>query len=238
MSLGDAYELRGEEPETIEQLVERRSLRRGAESQGRDAPAEHQGKPRMKDPRGRKPKGAASEPRQSPSEAGDGGGGVMLGKLVGPEEPGPGRRATTPGPEAGRRCSGPRVSRRVRIGPWLTVQPNRYAFCRPSRPRRRRSTAPGSGADCDCVHECRRQRGSRVRKTQARRAAAVRPMRLARRSRSRPGTLWRQRTMSSSTWRRSSAVQAVRCRWPPRDRTRGRRGITTFFTSAERTSPA
>ncbi len=35
------------------------------------------------------------------------------------------------------------------------------------------------------------------------------------------GTLWRRRTMSSSTWRRSSAVQAVRCRWSPRDRARG-----------------
>ena len=45
---------------------------------------------------------------------------------------------------------------------------------------------------------------------------AVRPIRLARRSHSRPGTLWRQRTMSSSTWCRSSAVQTVRCRWSPR----------------------
>ena len=34
------------------------------------------------------------------------------------------------------------------------------------------------------------------------------------------GTLWRRRTMSSSTWRRSSAVQPVRCRWSPRDRAR------------------
>ena len=68
-----------------------------------------------------------------------------------------------------------------------------------------------------------RQRGSRLRQTQARRAAVVRPMRLARRSPLERRDVVRQRTMSSSTWRRSSAVQAVRCRWSPGDRARARR---------------
>ena len=49
-----------------------------------------------------------------------------------------------------------------------------------------------------------------------------------------PRDVWRQRTMSSSTWRRFvRRRQAVRCRWSPRDWAPGRRrGITTFSTSA------
>ncbi len=57
-------------------------------------------KPRKKDPRGRKPKATPAEPGQSPGETGDGGGGITLGPLVDPEEPGPGRPTATPGPEA------------------------------------------------------------------------------------------------------------------------------------------
>ena len=99
VSVGDAYELRGEEPETIKQLVE--DVRSGAAPNLRAAMRQRgiEGKPRKKDPRGRKPK-AASEPGQATAEADDGGGGVTLGPLVDPEEPGSGRPETTPGPEA------------------------------------------------------------------------------------------------------------------------------------------
>ena len=99
VSVGDAYELRGEEPETIKQLVE--DVRSGAAPNLRAAMRQRgiEGNPR-KDPRGRKPKPAAAEPGQSPGEAADGGGGITLGQLVDPEEPGPGRPATKPGPEA------------------------------------------------------------------------------------------------------------------------------------------
>ncbi|MDE0373141.1 MAG: ParB/RepB/Spo0J family partition protein, partial [Rhodospirillales bacterium] len=99
VSVGDAYELRGEEPET-KQLVE--DVRSGAAPNLRAAMRQRgiKGKPRKKDPRDRKPKAAASEPGQSSGQADDGGGGVSLGPLVDPEEPGPGRPATTPGPEA------------------------------------------------------------------------------------------------------------------------------------------
>ena len=100
VSVGDAYELRGEEPETIERLVE--DVRSGAAPNLRAAMRQRgiEGKPRKKDPRGRKPKAAASEPGQPSGEAGDGTGGVALGQLVDPEEPGPGRSESTPGPEA------------------------------------------------------------------------------------------------------------------------------------------
>jgi len=100
VSVGDAYELRGEEPETIKQLVE--DVRSGAAPNLRAAMRQRgiEGKPRKKDPRGRKPKAAASEPGQSSGEADDGGGGVTLGPLVDPEEPDPGRPATNPSPEA------------------------------------------------------------------------------------------------------------------------------------------
>ena len=100
VSVGDAYELRGEEPETIERLVE--DVRSGAAPNLRAAMRQRgiEGKPRKKDPRGRKPKAAASEPGQPSGEAGDGTGGVALGQLVDPEEPGPGRSESTAGPEA------------------------------------------------------------------------------------------------------------------------------------------
>ena len=100
VSVGDAYELRGEEPDTIEQLVE--DVRSGAAPNLRAAMRQRgiEGKPRKKDPRGRKPTAAASEPGQSSGEAGDGGGGITLGQVVDPEEPGPGRPATKPGPGA------------------------------------------------------------------------------------------------------------------------------------------
>ena len=100
VSVGDAYELRGEEPETIKQLVD--DVRSGAAPNLRAAMRQRgiEGKPRKKDPRGRKPKAAASEPGQATAEADDGGGGVTLGPLVDPEEPGSGRPETTPGPEA------------------------------------------------------------------------------------------------------------------------------------------
>ena len=100
VSVGDAYELRGEEPETIERLVE--DVRSGAAPNLRAAMRQRgiEGKPRKKDPRGRKPKAAASEPGQPSGEAGDGTGGVALGQLADREEPGPGRSESTPGPEA------------------------------------------------------------------------------------------------------------------------------------------
>ncbi len=100
VSVGDAYELRGEEPETIEQLVE--DVRSGAAPNLRAAKRQRgiEDKPRQRDPRGRKPKAAAAEPGQSSGESDDGGGGVALGPLVDAEEPGPGRSATTPDPEA------------------------------------------------------------------------------------------------------------------------------------------
>ena len=106
MSVGDAYELRGEEPETLEQLVE--DVRSGAAPNLRAAMRQRgiEGKPRKKDPRGRKPTAAASEPGQSSGEAGDGGGGITLGEVVDSEEPGPGRPATTPDPEAATPFSG------------------------------------------------------------------------------------------------------------------------------------
>ena len=99
VSVGDAYELRGEEPDTIEQLVE--DVRSGAAPNLRAAMRQRgiEAQPRKKDPRGRKPKAAMAEPGQATVEAEDGGGGVALGELVDPEEPGPGRSATTPGPE-------------------------------------------------------------------------------------------------------------------------------------------
>ena len=100
VSVGDAYELRGEEPETIEQLVE--DVRSGAAPNLRAAKRNRgiEDKPRKKDPRGRKPKNAVTDAGQSSGEAGDSGGGVALGQLVDPEEPGPGRPPTTPGSEA------------------------------------------------------------------------------------------------------------------------------------------
>ena len=101
VSVGDAYQLRGEEPETIEQTGRGRSTRRGAEPEGREAPAGIEDKSRKKDPRGRKPKVAATDAGQSSGEAGDGGGGVALGQLVDPEEPGPGRSESRRDPGAG-----------------------------------------------------------------------------------------------------------------------------------------
>ena len=100
VSVGDAYELRGEEPETIEQLVG--DVRSGAAPNLRAAKRQRgiADKPRKKDPRGRKPKAAATDAGQTSGEAGDGGGGVALGQLVDPEEPGPGRPPTAPGSEA------------------------------------------------------------------------------------------------------------------------------------------
>lgn len=100
VSVGDAYELRGEEPETIKQLVE--DVRSGAAPNLRAAMRQRgiKGKPRKKDPRGRKPKAGASAPGQATAEASDGGGRVTLGPLVDPEEPDPGRPATKSGPEA------------------------------------------------------------------------------------------------------------------------------------------
>ncbi len=100
VSVGDAYELRGEEPETIAQLVE--DVRSGAAPNLRAAKRNRgiQDKPRKKDPRGRKPKAAATDAGQTSGEAGDGGGGVALGQLVDPEEPGPGCPPTAPGSEA------------------------------------------------------------------------------------------------------------------------------------------
>ena len=100
VSVGDAYELRGEDPETIEQLVE--DVRSGAAPNLRAAMRQRgiESKPRKKDPRGRKPKATPAEPGQSPGETGDGGGGITLGPLVDPEEPGPGRPTATPDSEA------------------------------------------------------------------------------------------------------------------------------------------
>ncbi len=108
VSVGDAYELRGEEPETIKQLVE--DVRSGAAPNLRAAKRMRgiEDKPRQRDPRGRKPKSmAAAEPGQPSGEPGDGGGGVTLGPLVDPEETGPGRSATTLDPEAETLFSGP-----------------------------------------------------------------------------------------------------------------------------------
>ena len=106
VSVGDAYELRGEEPETIEQLVE--DVRFGAAPNLRAAKRQRgiEDKPRKKDPRGRKPKAVATDAGQSSGEAGDGGGGVALGQLVDPEEPGPGHSGSTPDPGAGTLLSG------------------------------------------------------------------------------------------------------------------------------------
>ena len=101
VSVGDAYELRGEDPETIEQLVG--DVRSGAAPNLRAAMRQRgiESKPRKKDPRGRKPKATPAEPGQPRGETGDGGGGgITLGPLVDPEEPAPGRPATKPGPEA------------------------------------------------------------------------------------------------------------------------------------------
>ena len=106
VSVGDAYELRGEEPETIEQLVE--DVRSGAAPNLRAAKRNRgiEDRPRKKDPRGRKPKTAATDAGQSSGEAGDGRVGVALGQLVDPEEPGPGRSESTPDPGAGTLFSG------------------------------------------------------------------------------------------------------------------------------------
>ena len=108
VSVGDAYELRGEEPETIEQLLE--DVRSGAAPNLRAAKRQRgiDGNPREKNSRGRRSKSmAAAEPGQATVEAGDGGGGVALGPLVDPEEPGSGRSATTPDPGAETLLFGP-----------------------------------------------------------------------------------------------------------------------------------
>ena len=49
VSVGDAYDLRGEEPETIEQTGRRRSLRCRAQPEGRAARRGIESKPRKKD---------------------------------------------------------------------------------------------------------------------------------------------------------------------------------------------
>ena len=98
VSVGDTYELRGEEPEIVEQLVE--DVRSGApaESEGREAQRGIEDKPRKKDPRGRKPKAAAADAGQTSGEAGDGGVGVALGAARGSGGAGSGGvRESTPG---------------------------------------------------------------------------------------------------------------------------------------------
>ncbi len=97
VSVGDTYELRGEEPEIVEQLVEDVRSGAAAESEGREAQRRIEDKPRKKDPRGRKPKAAAADAGQTSGEAGDGGVGVALGRLVDPEERGPGRSGVNAG---------------------------------------------------------------------------------------------------------------------------------------------
>ena len=97
VSVGDAYEARSEDPETIEQLVE--DVRSG-EALNLKAAKRKRGipdKPRKKDPRGRKPKaqgGGAAGDRGDPGDAGEG---IALGRLVDPEEPSLARSGSDPG---------------------------------------------------------------------------------------------------------------------------------------------
>ena len=96
VSVGDAYELRGEDPETIEVLVD--DVRAGAAPHLRGAMRQRgiKPKPRKKDPRGRKPKARPAAAERPDSDAGESGGGITLGQLVDPDEapPPPGPRPT------------------------------------------------------------------------------------------------------------------------------------------------
>ena len=95
VSVGDAYELRGEDPETIEVLVE--DVRAGAAPHLRAAMRQRgiQPKPRKKDPRGRKPKAAPAAAQQPGTDTGESGDGIALGQLVDPDEA---RTAPSPRP--------------------------------------------------------------------------------------------------------------------------------------------